>query len=275
MNNDQLRKLQLVQLEILKVIDRVCRKHKIQYSLHAGTLLGAIRHKGFIPWDDDLDICMLRDDYNRFIHIWNEPGYILQNKENTPNFTQSFSKIRKDRTAYIHTFDEQGKYHTGIFVDVFPVDRIPNTRVQRYIFWWRCMRYQLYTREFIPPKSGLLVRAVSKIYLSLIRGKRRVRNRNILFKKITKYNVNSKLNLSMIDTINTMCQIYPHNLFDNIVEIDFENNKFMAFMEWDEVLTIRYSDYMQLPPEEERSCKHNPIFLSFEKNSEEINIEGE
>ena len=102
-NNYILRRLQLTELEILKVVDKVCRDNKIDYSLYAGTLLGAVRHKGFIPWDDDLDICLTRENYNRFIKIWNAnppKGYILQNKENTPDFSQTFTKIRKDNTAF-------------------------------------------------------------------------------------------------------------------------------------------------------------------------------
>ena len=99
----QLRRLQLTQLEILKVIDKICREHDIPYSLYAGTLLGAVRHQGFIPWDDDLDVCMSRANYNRFLEVWEQvqpEGYLLQNKENAPEFPQSFSKIRKLDTTF-------------------------------------------------------------------------------------------------------------------------------------------------------------------------------
>ena len=100
----QQQKLWDVQLDILNLIDQVCSKNDLQYSLYAGTLLGAVRHKGFIPWDDDLDICMPREDYEKFLKIWKDedhPGYILQNKRNTPLFTQSFTKIRKDHTTFL------------------------------------------------------------------------------------------------------------------------------------------------------------------------------
>ena len=97
--DNKLRKLQLIQTEMLEVVDVFCKKHNIPYSLYAGTLLGAVRHQGFIPWDDDLDICMSRENYNRFIELWTKEkpkGYILQNKETDPEFTQSFTKIRKE-----------------------------------------------------------------------------------------------------------------------------------------------------------------------------------
>lgn len=109
--NEELRQLQLTQLEILKVIDTFCRKHRIHYSLYAGSLLGAVRHQGFIPWDDDLNIFLTRHEYNRFIKLWlkDQPeGYLIQNKELDPKFSQSFTKIRKNHTAFLQDESERG-----------------------------------------------------------------------------------------------------------------------------------------------------------------------
>ncbi|MEA4950693.1 MAG: LicD family protein, partial [Petrimonas sp.] len=126
-----LRKLQQTQLEIFKIIDSICRKHRISYSLYGGTLLGAVRHHGFIPWDDDLDIAMTRANFNQFREAWIEEkidGYFFQEYENDPGFTRTFSKVRKGGTVFLG-HDEVGKnYHHGIFVDIFPFDKVKTSK---------------------------------------------------------------------------------------------------------------------------------------------------
>ena len=187
MDDKVLRQLQLTMLETLKVLDTFCRKHNIKYSLYAGTLLGAVRHQGFIPWDDDLDVCMSREEYDRFIALWEEEqpeGYILQNKENTPAYWQSFSKIRKDHTTFLQEEREAGKFHTGVFLDIFPLDRMPNGKLSRAIFKWRCMKYQLLTREFVPPKAGLVTRLGSAVILACTPKISRERIRRNILKRL-------------------------------------------------------------------------------------------
>lgn len=267
--NDFLRKLQLTELEILIVVDDFCTKHGIKYSLYCGTLLGAVRHKGFIPWDDDLDICMLREDYERFVEFWNTEkpnGYILQNKENTPAFTQSFTKIRKDNTAFVQSENEIGKYHTGIFIDIMPLDRYPDKKVSKIVFKWNCLLYQLYTREFIPPLAGVPVKAVSKFFLAVKKGKARVNKRNKLLKRITKYNSDKSLKLVGIECTDTMAVHYPADLMDHFAPLEFENKNFLAVEDRDEMLTRYFGNYMQLPPESERVLRHHPILVDFENN---------
>ena len=125
------------ELDILDAIDRICRRNNLKYSLAYGTLLGAVRHGGFIPWDDDIDIIMPREDYNIFLNAWEKEHpdeYILQNKYTEKNFTQNFSKIRKYHSTFLHSYEEAKKgYHTGIFVDVFPGDKIPTSALARKI----------------------------------------------------------------------------------------------------------------------------------------------
>lgn len=270
-----LRRLQLTELEILKVVDKVCRDNKIDYSLYAGTLLGAVRHKGFIPWDDDLDICLTRENYNRFIKIWNAnppKGYILQNKENTPDFSQTFTKIRKDNTAFFQEGrgDAAGSYHKGIFIDVFPVDRMPNGKMARLLFAWRCMRYQLFTREYVPIKSGGFVRVVSEIMLKCTPPSMRKKTRENLLKKITSYNRDTSLHMVTTEVKATVTLPLPPDLMDEYMDIEFEGCLFRCNKKWDDALRLKFGDYMQLPPKEERTWRHYPVALDFEHNYEDI-----
>ena len=270
--DDSLRKLQLTQLEMLKLVDQICRENNICYSLYAGSLLGAIRHKGFIPWDDDLDICMNRDEYNRFLGLWDNSshdGYILQNKENTPSFTQSFTKIRKEHTLFIQSEREAGLYHNGIFIDIFPVDRLPKNRFSRYLFYWYCLCYQLYTREFVPSQSGFFVQTVSRLLLAIVPTQRRSLVRGRLLRRITANGNDSSLQTIMIETKDSLRYHYPPDMMDHFVDLPFEDGFFMCCEDWDTQLTINFGDYRKLPPEEDRTWRHHPIELDFEHDYSE------
>ena len=270
--DELLRKLQSTQLEILHLADSICRKNDIKYSLYAGTLLGAVRHGGFIPWDDDLDICMARSDYDRFLAAWeSDPpeGYVLQNKENTPTFTQSFTKIRKDHTTFLQYDWERGRYHTGIFIDIFPLDRLPNGYVKKTIYRVKCMLYQLFTREFAPPKENWFIRFGSSILLHSVPAKARKQLRKHLIGDITRIK-DRDLDIIAIQTAVSIFQTQPANLLDEFVNLPFEGMDCMCFKEWDKALRVHYGDYMKLPPASERVWQHHPIILDFEHNYEEL-----
>lgn len=273
----QLRQLQLTQLDVLKLIDGICRKHDISYSLYAGTLLGAVRHQGFIPWDDDLDICMSRSEYERFLRIWEEErpeGYLLQNKENTPTFTQTFTKIRKEHTCFLQFDWERGRYHTGIFVDIFPIDRMPTGMLANSWFQWKCLKYLLFTREFVPPKGSALQKTVSKLLLAMVPPRRRSEYRERFLTEVKRYDEELELPRVTTETVGALRRPLPADIADHFVSLPFEDGKFMCFSDWEVYLKARFGDYMQLPPESERTWTHHPIILDFERDYEEI-VRGE
>lgn len=275
-DSNELRRLRDVQLEILDVIDEVCRRYDMHYSLYAGSLLGAVRHQGYIPWDDDLDICMSRAYYDRFIEVWNSeehPGYILQNKDNTPAFTQSFTKIRKDHTAFLQYDWEKGRYHTGIFVDIFPIDRIPDRSLQRLKFRWDCMRYQLYMREFVPPKGSAVTKAVSQLFLSTTSAEHKKEYRKQFEDKLRRYDQHNEWHTVAIERTATFTVPLAKNLLDQYVRLEFEGKEYECFAEWDSYLKDKFGDYMQLPPESERVWNHNHLIIDFTHNSEELTHE--
>lgn len=272
-NYKDLRKMQSTMLEILKYIDRFCSTHNIKYSLSGGTLLGAVRHNGFIPWDDDLDICMLRSEYDRFIELWKyseHDEYLLQTKENAPKYTQSFAKIRKNHTTFFQKGEIPGDYHMGIFVDIFPIDRIPRGFIKKYLFYWQVIRYQIYVREFIPPNTNFVIKGVLKIIYSITSPLTRKKRRKKLLDRIKRNNSDTSLRLVGIDTLSTMRKSFSADLFDSFTRIQFENESFPCFSNWNEYLTNFYGDYMVLPPKEQRTWYHHPVILDFEHNYEEL-----
>ncbi len=267
------RKLWDIQLEILDVIDRLCRENDLHYSLYAGSLLGAVRHQGFIPWDDDLDSCMAREDYERFLQLWKDeehPGYILQNKRNTPSFTQSFSKIRKDHTTFLQYEWESGRYHTGIFVDIFPVDRCPVSGIELNLFRYKCLKYQLFMREFVPPRASFPVKVISKMILSAFSRKTRMQYRDIFEKELLHLSSRKELPAVFIEVPSTIYMTLPSDLTEQFTDLLFEGKKYQCFSKWDEYLSLKYGDYMHLPPESERVWKHNHLIIDFDHNYGEV-----
>ena len=122
-----LRKLQLIQCDIVSDIDRVCEEHGLKYYITAGTLLGAVRHKGFIPWDDDMDVVMYREDYNTLIRIFREQyaeKYFVQTFESDPHYTRYIAKIRLNGTTMVESFLDHSKANAGVYVDIFPLDHV-------------------------------------------------------------------------------------------------------------------------------------------------------
>ena len=127
---EEFRRMQLLELELLIELDRVCRAHDIKYCIICGTLLGAVRHKGFIPWDDDADIGMLREEYEKFKQVANELDQeicFFQDHSTDPEYRWGYGKLRKTGTRFIRAGQEHLKCQTGVFIDIFPMDDIPKS----------------------------------------------------------------------------------------------------------------------------------------------------
>lgn len=266
-NYEELRKLQLVQLEILKYVDDFCTKNKLRYSIAYGTLIGAVRHSGFIPWDDDLDICMPREDYEKFISLWKDTDkYILQNHDTDREFPQGFTKIRKNNTAFIQKTDLNKEYHKGIFIDIFPYDRVPNGKIKQKIQMLHAMFYQLYNRGYAPSDNGLIYNFCCKLILFFVPKKKYYNKSKHHLKCVCKYNNDNSLSLFSISSFFSMHRYYPSDAFDNIIKMKFEDTYVSAFKDYDIILSKFYGDYMKLPPESEQNWYHHPILIDFNKN---------
>ena len=264
-----LESIQQTMLEMLILFDSICRENGIHYTLHGGTLLGAVRHKGFIPWDDDLDVLMTRNDFNKFCSVWERikpKGYFLQTKEIEEAYTRSFAKIRKENSLFLQDDENPDAIHTGIFIDIFPADRIPSGKIRFGIFRLTCYLNQLFTREFVPPKSKGIVKIGSVFLLKVTSHTFRMRIRSGLLRYLTRLKDDSELQWAVLETPRTVLRHFPKDFFDSYTKIEFEGCVKKKKKKWDILLKMWFGDYMTLPPEEDRIWKHHPKAVDLESN---------
>ena len=267
MDNATLKKLQAVETEMLEVVANFCKKHDIKYSLYAGTLLGAVRHGGFIPWDDDIDVFMERNEYDRFLQLWETEGvegFYLEgtNRENYSGINHS--KIRKNGTILSSKKEMEKACHHGIWIDVFPFDKIPTDKKLRKKFIFKAKLRMVYTRGYPFTKGGFFLKLISRILLIPSR-KTQLKLRNKYEKQIiSKYkDLESGYEYMSLAATENFGTYYPAEIIETLSTIKFDGKEFACVKDYDKMLTIQYGDYMKLPPEENRICKHNPEVLDF------------
>lgn len=265
MDEKTLKRLQAVELDILMVFDKFCHDHKIQYSLFAGTALGAVRHKGFIPWDDDVDIFMDLKNYDRFIALWRKypiEGYYLQATDDRNNH-YNHTKIRKDGTILASNSEMKSKGHHGIWIDIFPFYKVPINRKKRKLFNMNAYVRILCTRNHIPQKANLFVKVVALIfYKTPLPVKEKIKNRTE--KRLRQFDdLTYEFEYEDISAAIWMNKYYPGNMFNEFTSIEFAGHNFQIIGNYKKMLEIKYGDYMQLPPIEERVCRHNPEVVDF------------
>ena len=151
LDDRQLRQLQMIELEMLVEVDRICKKCGIQYNIIAGTLLGAVRHGGFIPWDDDADVAMLRPEYEKFRKACktelDTTRFYFQDHRNTRGYRWGYGKLRRKNTLFLRENQEHMPYKQGVFIDIFPLDGVPDNYLLRSLqnFHCYCVRKVLWS----------------------------------------------------------------------------------------------------------------------------------
>lgn len=276
--NVYIKDVQSVQLEILVELDRICKKHEIRYQLFAGSLLGAVRHKGFIPWDDDIDVCLLREDYNRLLNVCKtelNEAYFLQNYETDNESILQFSKIRKNNTIFMSNSYKDSNMHMGIFIDIFPLDNIrPNTflgelhrKLCNIMFVAttsmvksRCYNVKNPLRKYIRLGLHYFLKLFPKIMID------RLANRVIcMFNQKDTVYVSHLTNGASKSTYNRY--MVKKDDFYNVMDGEFEGYKFPIPIEYDKVLTNLFGDYMKFPPINKQKPHHGIIKIDFNTNS--------
>lgn len=265
-----IRKLQLIELNILKEVASLCDKHHLTYYLSEGTLLGAIRHGGFIPWDDDVDVCMPREDYETFIKIApNEmPDGYTSCQEND---TGIWGTLRVSDTNHkIRRILNEEELHLFVSVDIFPIDGLPSGKLQQQFHWINVMlRYCLFRAAKVDridkrKKHSFFFQAAVKIAALLPMGKlvdekKALQRLTDTLKKYSFSNSDAVMNFYSEYSkkgIRVPSTVMPKPCFGHGRGALFEGEHFIVPTEAEKVLEREYGDYMTPPPVDERKPKH-------------------
>ena len=261
------------QLDILIELDRICKKHNIKYFLAYGTAIGAARHKGFIPWDDDIDVSMTMDNYNKFTKIApNElrDSIFFQTLE-TDKYTHLYwNKLRKKNTFCKSSSEERLKMNLGICIDIFPLAKYPKSEKLQRIFWKKLkigtiiLETKLYKakQKKVNLKGKILYSFLSLIPLKILN---RIAKNN--FNKVLNYDGDYDYYVEYSEFYNRI-DLFPKKMIEeNLINIEFEGKKFLMLKDYDGYLKIRYGDYMKLPPKSERQ-NHGELTIKFSDGEE-------
>lgn len=246
-------------MDILSAIHKFCEERGIRYSMACGTLLGAARHKGYIPWDDDIDIYLPRDDYDRLIQTFPdvyEGKYKLKCLERDNKWDRPYGKAIDLRTEY---WEYSTTIPLGVNIDIFPIDDVPDSDSEWILYnKIRKLLQDIYALRFVRLSSnrafGKNCVIVLNRVLSCFLSKRRIAK--IIDRYSKRYN--GKSYSRCFENIQGIFQKKPFQkkLFESLIELPFEDRKYKGFADFDSYLTAGFGDWRKLPPEEKRITHH-------------------
>ena len=257
-------KLRKIELDMLLEVDRISKLIGCKYFMLGGTLLGAVRHKGFIPWDDDIDIGMCREDYNLFINKaqrYLPDYYFLQNKHTDKEFILGFSKIRDSRTTFIETSTSKMNINHGVFIDIFPIDYYNQRESKINTFKRVLINCSLLSRFNIPTPSikNRILNIIGRfIYHNSFRALQTLEKLN------TAVPISSK-RTNYYGAWGTK-EIVDSNIFSSIKNYIFEGYNIPGPEDYDTYLKHIYGNYMELPPVEKRVSHHYTKYIDLDSS---------
>ena len=274
MNNTELRKLHNALLYIMDEIDRICELNHINYTLTGGSLIGAIRHKGFIPWDDDMDVAMLIADYDIFVNICKtqlDERFIWQDIHTDLDYPYGFGKLTLKETQYISKGHENEKWQKGIYIDVFPLDNVPDNQFSQRLFAFKNLFYikLLECKTGFDIDSKSLLKKIAFCVLFIIS---KLLTFDYLRQKMEKNMVRYKnKNMNLICNLGGFYGFYKEltfrSYFEETMRAKFEDRKYRIIRDYDIFLRSVYGDYMSMPPVERRHT-HEFVQLDYGKYDE-------
>lgn len=254
--------LKFICVEILSEIDRVCAKYGLHYFANFGTLIGAVRHKGFIPWDDDVDVCMPRKDYEQFLVIMEkESKYQVMHDGNSENYYFNFARVYDPKTILEISGITELK-DLGVFVDVFPLDNVPENEEERKKFFAEINELNAMVTISMPERLNRTI-PIKKRIRTIMRLDRFVKCKILGPKKLIERRKAAMLRYEgQTAVISCMCppddrMTFESDIYQGTIEMPFENIMVKVPVNYDTILRKYYGDYMELPPENQRVSAHH------------------
>lgn len=258
LSSEELRNLQLIELEMLVEVDRICRKYNIEYSLDGGTLLGAVRHKGFIPWDDDADVILTRHEYAKFFRACKKEldrdRFFLQDYRTDKHYRWGYAKLRRNGTELVRLGQEHMKFRTGVYIDIFVVDHVPDGYIMRRLYYGIsfCIRKILYSELGMKAEKSAVMRMFYRLLYKI--------PKNSMF--YIRNCIAAWCNRKKTKLVSHLLWPYPSReskfgtpaeCFEQYCDMEFEGLKLRTISDYHRYLTLCYGDYMTPPPVEKRN----------------------
>lgn len=268
LSEQQLKKLHAIETEMLVEIDRVCRKNDITYYITAGTLLGAVRHGGFIPWDDDMDISMSRNDFMRFLEACKKDlseDYYIECQELNPDYWYAIPKLCKKNTVFQNIQDANLNERIGIYVDIFVLDNVPKQDGKMQAVFAavaNLLQATISNRKTNFNVNEMSFKSKAFYYLTKPFSIRTLGKWRLFF--ATRYGEECKYYINLASRYGRIKQTIGKDKFYPPVELDFDGHRFLAPKEYKYILERIYGDYMKLPPIEKRNSDHILSELDFD-----------
>lgn len=266
MENKQLEELKRIELDLLKAFIDVCKKLNLQYFVAGGTAIGTIRHKGFIPWDDDIDLMMFRDEYNVFINNAQEllpPGYFLQTYSTDTGYMELFAKIRNSNTTFIEKQIQNIDMNHGVFIDIFPIDGYPSGCKGRHLlFRGKLTKLAVASNYFPKTFKRVVLGNLCKILLFSFNKKTLLRRFD---KACSKFRAKDHYQSICYGGVWGKKEIFLTEHCGDGRIMRFEDVDVFVPQNIEDYLTMKYGDFMQLPPKEKQHSHHGTTVIDTEK----------
>lgn len=267
----ELRELQHKCLEITLVFKDFCERHGLLFYFCGGGCIGALRHNGFIPWDDDIDVFMPREDYEKMCRLWHEEmdesKYRLSRTSEKEFLRSQLTAITDEETTFIKERQMDLDIAHGIRLEVLPLDGCPSSRIKRKLQLMWGLAYQIYINQEAPTSKGRIPYLIGRIMLAFAPGwKNRYRMARLAERHMSRYPIRDcEYITELCVRYNYMVNEYPKEIFESAVYKEFEGYDMPVPVGYDTYLKMAFGNYMELPPEEKRVPSHDGICVDVHK----------